>query len=113
MSISKTSQKARDDNNWKFHHCDFKKMMFVSEERLKKYPRKIRIILLTCAIFGLFILLYLTFWNEFYLVLFTDDPKEPSDYAGFVLALCIIIVIINTFYRIFKLSSRELERKFK
>jgi hypothetical protein len=55
-----------------------------------------------------------TFWEEFHRILFTEEPRAPSDYTGFLLAIASIIVIITTDYRLLdhiaRLSVQEIKK---
>ena len=89
-------------------------MFFVSDENLRSYSRPVQILMLSVAFVVLCVFFRLTFWAEFSKVLFTSEPRVPSDYAGFVLGICNVIVICITLYRIvrrvmFELKTRGME----
>ena len=89
-------------------------MFFVSDENLRSYSRPVQILMLTVALVVLCFLFRFTFWAEFSKALLTSEPRVPSDYAGFLLGICNVIVICITLYRIarrvmFELKTRGLE----
>jgi amino acid permease len=86
-------------------------MFLVSDEHLRPYAPPVQIIMLAVALFVCCFVLYYTFWEEFYKILFTEEPRVPSDYAGFLLAVACIIVIIMTAYRLLDRIAKEVGRK--
>jgi hypothetical protein len=86
-------------------------MFLVSDEHLRRYAPPVQIIMLGIALLVCCLVFYSTFWEEFYKILFTEEPRAPSDYAGFLLAVASIIVIITTAYRLLDRIAREVGRK--
>ena len=90
-----------------------KKMFLVTDERLKFYPPPIQILMIAMALALLVVFFYYSFWDSFYKIVFTDEPRVGSDYAGFALAIAIIIVIIETILRLLKHTAGELKKKLR
>ena len=88
-------------------------MFLVTDERLKFYPPPIQILMLAMALALLVVFFYYSFWDSFYKIVFTDEPRVGSDYAGFALAIAIIIVIIETILRLLKHTAGELKKKLR
>lgn len=88
-------------------------MFLVTDERLRLYSPPVQIIMLGVALVGLFVLFRYTFWEEFQKVFFTDEPREHSDYAGAVLGIANIIVIVITIYRFLIRAAAEVKKKLK
>ena len=88
-------------------------MFLVTEERLKYYAPPIRILMLAVAVVLVTVLFYYTFWESFYKIVFTDEPRVGADYAAFVLAICNILVIVITIFRLLRHSAEELKKKLK
>ena len=74
-------------------------MFLLQDDIIKKYPPLVRALLLGIASIILSLIFYNYFYEDIYKILFTDEPREPSDYAEFVLAIAFIIIIISTLYR--------------
>jgi amino acid permease len=82
-------------------------MFLVSDERLRVYAPPVQILMLIVAVIGCCVILYLTFWEEFYKIVFTDETRVPSDYPGFILAVTCLITIAITLYRLGNVVHRE------
>lgn len=75
-------------------------VFLIQEDVIKHYPPLVRVLLLSIAFAILSFIFYNFFFEDVYKLLFTDEPREPSDYAKFVLAIAFFIVIISTLFRI-------------
>jgi multidrug resistance efflux pump len=82
-------------------------MFLVTEERLMNYAPPVQIMMLLAALIGAVMIVYYTFWEEFYKVMFTDEPRVGADYVGVILAVAGFIVILDTVYRLGSLVLRE------
>ena len=69
--------------------------------------------MLAMALCMLVAFFYYSFWESFYKIVFTDEPRVFSDYAAFALAIACIIVIVETIFRILRHSAEELKKKLK
>jgi hypothetical protein len=86
-------------------------MFLVSDERLRLYAPPVQILMLGVALVACCLILYSTFWEEFHKIVFTEEPRVAPDYAGFLLAISCIIVIITTAYRHLERVAKEIGRK--
>ena len=87
-------------------------MFLIQEDVIKEYPPPVRVLLVGIALLILSLVFYNYFFEDVYKILFTDEPKEPSDYAEFVLAIAIVIVMISTLLRFIR-HIRELRQNDK
>lgn len=87
-------------------------MFLIQEDVIKDYPPPVRALLVGIALVILSLVFYSYFYEDIYKILFTDEPKEPSDYAEFVLAIAIVIIIISTLFRFIR-HMRELRQNDK
>ena len=88
-------------------------MFLVTDERLKFYPPPIQILMLAMALALLVVFFYYSFWESFYKIVFTDEPRVGSDWAAFLLSVACIIVIIETVFRLLKHTANELKKKLR
>lgn len=89
-------------------------MFLIQEDVIKKYPPPVRVLLLGIALLILSLVFYNFFYEVIYKIFFTDEPREPSDYAELVLAIAIIMVIVSTFLRfIHHLKEARNTRKYQ
>lgn len=96
-----------------YEKCQTLEMFLVTEEQLRKYPPPLQILFLAIALCAVIVLFYYSFWEYFYKVIFTDEPRVGADYPAFALAICNIIVIITTIFRLLRHSADELKRRLK
>lgn len=89
------------------------KMFLVTEERLRNYAPPIQILMLAVALVGVILFFYYSFWETTYKIVFTDEPRQNSDYAAFALGIANIIVIVSTVFRLLRHSAEELKKKLK
>jgi hypothetical protein len=85
-------------------------MFLVSDERLQLYALPVQVLLLSIALAVVIWLFFTSFYEEFHKIVFTDEPRVPSDYAGFLLCCANIIVIIATAYRLLKRVAKLLNK---
>ena len=88
-------------------------MFLVTDERLKFYPPPIQILMLAMALALLVVFFYYSFWESFYKIVFTDEPRVGSDWAAFALAIACILVILETILRLLKHTANELKKKLR
>ncbi|EAY20539.1 hypothetical protein TVAG_239120 [Trichomonas vaginalis G3] len=88
-------------------------MFLVTEEQLRNYAPPIQILMLAMALALVAVFFYYSFWESFYKIVFTDEPRTGADYAAFALSIGNIIVIISTVFRLLKHSADELKKKLK
>jgi hypothetical protein len=92
---------------------DSQPMFLVSDERLRGYALPVQILMLGLALAACVWVFFNSFYEEFHKIVFTDEPRVPSDWAGFLLACANIFVIGITGYRFLVRVARQLSQSFQ